>query len=742
MGKKTINIKTNKYNKIKNKKRAPKKNVNKVVKLLKIKKERKKYKDKKVAVSYKKLNKIIDNDIIKKSSLNELKIIASNFDINPKVNFKLLSSLKKESKSEYNKYIDKYKYTLDYNDAKKLKCFSNNESDIINDLNDNSEYKIKEIKSLSKIKLFSFLFYINNLKLNSIYIEEDPYKDILEKIKEKIVSYSSEKNLIFKIPNNYGNYELQYYSYLNLFVDYFFDKLEPKHISKNKESDELLFDWDKKTYGIKEKIDITQFEKDKNELKEFIQEYIDKNKNNDKNDQKMEVENDNDNKNSKKEDPKTLIAIFFDRHTKKLKKYEKEIIFLFKDENNDEKILKQIEFIYYDLLFTKEGRNLYDSYPNCLLNNPLIKNDQHKEKYNQFINEKSDELIRKEDLVFYNLDSYFMTTKDNQFCNKAKYYSYPTLLKKNIFQENENTFNNFRKYLKEIYKSKLLEEIFYLTPEFNDFKYPLLDDEILDEMIDNTIFLPYDQEALNGYTQKQFAKIYISTNLFKDTNYNTFYNISKIVVDISLLINNLIKEQFIHYIKGLLYYNSFRFRGKKRLDSDLIKSDIDKFFIDNIQKIFSENKKIIIPKSITNEDSRMEIYLYGSILYKLFFNSALRMHDKSTWNLSVLEHLKQFKKNNKYISEEKEVKLNDIIKSKTMSEFIKDIIIQFNLRYKCNDIIHFNYGVSGSCKKANEDLDNISNDVLVFDYGDYLENTIINVPDTETDKKILHLFEQ
>ena len=26
-----------------------------------------------------------------------------NFDINPKVNFKLLSSLKKESKSEYNK---------------------------------------------------------------------------------------------------------------------------------------------------------------------------------------------------------------------------------------------------------------------------------------------------------------------------------------------------------------------------------------------------------------------------------------------------------------------------------------------------------------------------------------------------------------------------------------------------------------------------------------------------------------
>ena len=62
-------------------------------------------------------------------------------------------------------------------------------------------------------------------------------------------------------------------------------------------------------------------------------------------------------------------------------------------------------------------------------------------------------------------------------------------------------------------------------------------------MIDNTIFLPYDQEALNGYTQKQFAKIYISTNLFKDTNYNTFYNISKIVVDISYIIILLDSEK-------------------------------------------------------------------------------------------------------------------------------------------------------------------------------------------------------
>ena len=727
----------------------------KTKKIKKIKKNRKKFEEKKIAVSYKKLNIIIDDEVIKNSSLEDLKIISSNFDLNPKVNFKLLSILKNESKAEYNKYIAKYKYTLNYNDAKKLKCFSKDENDIIRDLNINFKNKISEIKSLSKIKLFSFLLYINNLKCNFNYFEDDYYRDILEKIKKKIISYSSEKNLIFKITNNFGNYELQYYTYLNLFVNYFFEKLEPKSNNKdesNKESDEsLFFDWDKKSYGIKEKIDVSEFEENKNKLKEFIQESIN-NKKEEKIKQMMEIENTNDNKNKKEKDnikinkldelenPKTLLSNFFDRHINKLKKFEKEIFFLFKDETNDEKILKNIEFIYYDLLFTKEGVELSDSlsYPNCLLNNPSIKNVQHKDKYNQFINKKEKKFIKKEELVFYNLDSYFMEKKDNPFCNRAKYFKYPTLLKKNIFQENENTFNNFKTYLKEIYKSKLLEEIFYLIPEFNEFKYPLLDDEILNEMLDNTIFLPYDQEALNGFTQKQFVKIFISTNIFKNELKKN--DISKIVVDISILFNTLIQEQLIHYIKGLLFYNSFRFREKKRLANDLSSYELERFFIDNIQIIFSENKNII-PKPLIDDGNRAEIYLYGSILYKLSFSEALKMHDISTWNLSVLEHFKQFNKNNKTFSKTEEVKINDIIKSKKMSDFIKDIFIQFNQHYECNDILLFNYSVSGS-PKPNKDLYYTKKDVFVLDYSVYSENTIINVPDTETDKNILHLFEQ
>ena len=46
---------------------------------------------------------------VKNMKIDEIKEFASNFDINPKINFQLLNYLKKNSPSEYNKYINKYK---------------------------------------------------------------------------------------------------------------------------------------------------------------------------------------------------------------------------------------------------------------------------------------------------------------------------------------------------------------------------------------------------------------------------------------------------------------------------------------------------------------------------------------------------------------------------------------------------------------------------------------------------------
>ena len=744
MGKKTYKVKElNKTKKSKRVKRNRKKEMKKIIKLKKVKNEKRKFKEKKIVVSFKRLNTIIDEETIKNSSFEDLKIISSNFDINPIVNFKLLSILKQKSKEEYNKYISKYKYTLNYKDAKKLKCFSNDEKDILKELKSNYKDKIPEINSLSKIKLFSFLFYINNLECNFSHTENNYYKNITEKIKEKIISFSSEKDLNFKIPNNYGNYELQYYTYLNLFVNYFSEKLDQKRKNnesidikeKIDESNELFFDWDKRSYGNKEIIDITEFELNKNKLKEFIQESIDKNKKKNKNGINIEKSNDKSNKINKNEEQRKyrkILCNFIDRNVKKLKKFEKEIYYLFKQEINDEKIIKNIEFIYYYLLFTKEGCELYNSYPNCLLNNPSIKNDKYIDRFYQFAlinNKNSKESIKIGELTFYNLDSFFESKKDNPFCNRAKYFNYPTLLKKNIFQTNQDIYNNFKESLKNIYKSKLLEEIFYLIPEFNEFKYPLKDEEILNEMIENTIFLPYDQEELHGYTQKQFSKIYISTNIFQKEYSKE--DISKIVVDIGFLFNTLIYEQFNNYLKVLLYYNSFRFREKKRLCKDSSEYKQNQFFIDNLPIIFSKYKNMII-KPIIDRGYMTEVYLYGIILYKLSFSEALKMHDKSTWNLSVLEHLKEFNKNNKAILKVHDENLDNILKNKNLSNFIKDIFIQFNKYYECNGIMKFDYSVLGDSEKLIEDLYFIEKGCFLFDYEVYLEKTKITIPDTGT----------
>ena len=744
MGKKTYKVKElNKTKKSKRVKRNQKKELKKIIKLKKVKNEKRKFKEKKIVVSFKRLNTIIDEETIKNSSFEDLKIISSNFDINPIVNFKLLSILKQKSKEEYNKYISKYKYTLNYKDAKKLKCFSNDEKDILKELKSNYKDKIPKINSLSKIKLFSFLFYINNLECNFSHTENNYYKNITEKIKEKIISFSSEKDLNFKIPNNYGNYELQYYTYLNLFVNYFSEKLDQKRKNNESidikeiinESNELFFDWDKRSYGNKEIIDITEFELNKNKLKEFIEESIHKNKKKNKNGINIEKSNDKSNKINKNEEQRKyrkILCNFIDRNVKKLKKFEKEIYYLFKQEINDEKIIKNIEFIYYYLLFTKEGCELYNSYPNCLLNNPSIKNDKYIDRFYQFAlinNKNSEESIKNDELTFYNLDSFFENKKDNPFCNRAKYFNYPTLLKKNIFQTNQDIYNNFKESLKDIYKSKLLEEIFYLIPEFNEFKYPLKDEEILNEMIENTIFLPYDQEELHGYTQKQFSKIYISTNIFQKEYSKE--DISKIVVDIGFLFNTLIYEQFSNYLKVLLYYNSFRFREKKRLCKGSSEYKQNQFFIDNLSIIFSKYKNMII-KPIIDRGYMTEVYLYGIILYKLSFSEALKMHDKSTWNLSVLEHLKEFNKNNKAILKVHDENLDNILKNKNLSNFIKDIFIQFNKYYECNGIMKFDYSVLGDSEKLIEDLYFIEKGCFLFDYEVYLEKTKITIPDTGT----------
>ena len=80
---------------------------------------------------------------IRKMTIEELMKFVSDFDLNPQANYILLDYLKKTSNNDYNKYIGKYKYSLNFQDALLLKCFINN--DIIQILKEfNKNFKKKQ----------------------------------------------------------------------------------------------------------------------------------------------------------------------------------------------------------------------------------------------------------------------------------------------------------------------------------------------------------------------------------------------------------------------------------------------------------------------------------------------------------------------------------------------------------------------------------------------------------------------
>ena len=718
---------------------------------------------KKVAISYKRMkenHQTIENKYINKLSLEELKSIASNFDLDPLINFRLLSLLKKNKNSEYKKYITKYKYTLNYEDAKKLNCFNDDENKIKEEHEKNFKEKINNIKSLAKLKLFNFLFFLMKFQYSDLVIKEQ--QKTTKEIKDALKFYDSEVDLVFKVPNNFGNYELQYYTYLSLFILHFQECITPKNdneinsndVNENFESLEngIYFDWDKNSNGGVEEVDMSIFEEKKNNLKDFINKYLEKNVTVSDNNNHMEVEK-NDykseiNKTSIHEEKRkngddlterVTLSKFLKQHVPKLKIYKTELYYLFK-QDDDEKIIEQIEFIFCSLIFRDGNSDLnhicYDIYPNCLYNDPKKKNEDLYITFTNYSNEDIRNTINKDELVFANVDDDFPQVIDNPFANRAKYYKYPKNLEKNIFKENERTKKFFRNFLKEVYQSPLLEEIFYLTPEFNDFKYPLKDEEILNEMIDNTLIIPFGNENLHGYTQKLFAKVYISNNLINN-RYNK-NDITDIIIKIGFTLNTMIHEQLKHYLKGLLFYNSFRYKINKRLDSDLSGYNQEKFFMDNIRKIFLPNNKISPYNPLIDGGFRAEIYLYGYALHHLSYNEAIRMFTKSSWDISVLEHLKQFNQNNKLINKNEYYSINDIKENKVFNDFIKEVFILFGQSYKI-DKIKINYNKMGS-EKSKDNLSDLDGDRILVDYRTVLTQNIIRKPDTKTDRRYLYLF--
>ena len=382
----------------------------------------------------------------------------------------------------------------------------------------------------------------------------------------------------------------------------------------------------------------------------------------------------------------------------------------------DQILLKKIKFIYYCLLFpSKESVDILSTYSKCLTEPYSQTEINSNDIYLDDCYKVDKECIENRYIKFAleNMDYKFENSVNNPFYYNSKYYSFPTLLKKNIIQNNKEIHEAFLKYLKYIYSSNLLKDIFYLSPEFNDFIYPLDDDEIFNEAMEYTIFMPFDGDELHGYTQKEVPEILISVNLEEKAPQES--DISKIMCELSEIVNTCIHEQLKHYLKALIFYNSFRFNIKKRINSDLYNyGEEDKYIKGILFKMHLQNKY-----SEIDGGHKAEIYLYGKILDRIYFSQALELFRKSNWDKEIIEHIENF---NYAIKNKKDyliLSFQQILSNDDLCDFFKTFVINFIKLVSKEKYIVFDNNASAK-RKQGQINDNQTKNNIKFESSCYI----------------------
>ena len=170
-------------------------------------------------------------------------------------------------------------------------------------------------------------------------------------------------------------------------------------------------------------------------------------------------------------------------------------------------------------------------------------------------------------------------------------------------------------------------------------------------MIENMHFITCESKNLYGFTQKNYISILIPTKI----NYNEkSHYLEKFIIELSFILSICIQEGLKHYIKALIFFNSFRYKEKKRIESDEhLDNQENKYLSGLMAKKKSKKNRL---KGMDGRH-RTEILLYGEILEELTSLQGLKMFYYSTWKTSIKEHFLKFKDNYK---SEIEIKNNSL----------------------------------------------------------------------------------
>ena len=567
-------------------------------------------------------SKLITEDWKSKQTPDLIKYCES-IGINAESNYELLTKLVIIDFDLFLKYYSKYQFTLEIRQRKEIQK-------LIKDFKLNSMIKNNFIKS--DLKSIRELFLkvcdlIINIKLNE--------KDCLKKLKNEIISIGVfiEDDLDFLFPVNFGNIELKFNKLIIDVLFFIFGKNMGKINSLENNKKDLI------------KTKISLFKK----MKLFFQK-------------------------SGLYDDETLFKIsdylincyyiYFevDDSLKNFDNLEKIITCCLPFELDTAiNFIEKYKYFSYDVEFKIENITLNKYYTSN-----LTKDSKIKLSFDKKIIE-----VKAED-VNWNLkhNMFFQLLKSDNF---TFCFRFPKLSEINYIYINNDIRNNYKALFRKILKSKIMEQCMNIDSDTNNFNYPFNDDNIIQELEDHTLFVPFPAKKFYGYSDKKSFTIFLNS-------YINTSDLKSIFIDF----DNLLKSEF-HEIKNIyrLYMHINDSKISLRTPEIKRKTLLTNEFLKNNLPLLNENKnnleEIYKERLISkNENDSLD---YGDILefamngdkQEVFFikGSLFRLTEKN-WEKEPKEFFDLYFK----ACKEKKFKLNP----STDDLFIKSVMKFFKLK--------------------------------------------------------------
>ena len=567
-------------------------------------------------------SKLITEDWKSKQTPDLIKYCES-IGINAESNYELLTKLVIIDFNLFLKYYSKYQFTLEIRQRKEIQK-------LIKDFKFNSMIKNNFIKNDLKSMRELFLKVcdlIINIKLNE--------KDCLKKLKNEIINIGVfiEDDLDFLFPVNFGNIELKFNKLIIDVLFFIFGKNMGKINSLENNKKDLI------------KTKISLFKK----MKLFFQK-------------------------SGLYDDETLFKIsdylincyyiYFevDDSLKNFDNLEKIITCCLPFElDTAVNFIEKYKYFSYDVEFKIENITLNKYYTSN-----LTKDSKIKLSFDKKIIE-----VKAED-VNWNLkhNMFFQLLKSDNF---TFCFRFPKLSEINYIYINNDIRNNYKALFRKILKSKIMEQCMNIDSDTNNFNYPFNDDNIIQELEDHTLFVPFPAKKFYGYSDKKSFTIFLNS-------YINTSDLKSIFIDF----DNLLKSEF-HEIKNIyrLYMHINDSKISLRTPEIKRKTLLTNEFLQNNLPLLNENKnnleEIYKEKLISkNENDSLD---YGDILefamngdkQEVFFikGSLFRLTEKN-WEKEPKEFFDLYFK----ACKEKKFKLNP----STDDLFIKSVMKLFKLK--------------------------------------------------------------